>query len=350
MLMSSGLSGNLRQKRGISLSYRVKFAGLNALDEGEYFELIKEAESSPLFCELKKAGIIRYRPFPGAGKFSVLPLEKDIPSAEQVEVEEFLEGRDKAVSLIRRIGSGKFKKYFLSGNCFTTGEMCRECGLSVPESEELLGFVDDFSVRDRFSGRSSSLNSPGLRVAYHKVGRIVEEDGRYSVEFYNLNDWRGRYSIDYEKLGRFREKRRIESEKADLCRLVSSLEMVNRRKKLLYQIVQSIIRLQRGYLDSGIYYRLRPLTLRKLAARLDACPSSVCRIIRNKTLELPRGGEKEIKFFFPNRKEVVSEYIRSRDGAAVSARILKEDIEKDLGLDIPARTVSYYREAANAVC
>ncbi len=118
MLMSSGLSGNLKQKKGFSLSYRVRFAGLNAMDEGEYSKLIKEAESSPLFFELKKAGIIRYRPFPGAGKFSAFPLEKDIPSNGQIDIEGFLEGREKAVALIRRIGSGNFGKYFLSGKIF----------------------------------------------------------------------------------------------------------------------------------------------------------------------------------------------------------------------------------------
>ena len=345
MLIRAGTSGNLRQRNAPGLSYRVRFAQLSALGGENYPELLRETESSHLFLELRNARIIRYESYRGFEKcFRYRPLERDIPSRYQADVEGFLEGREDIIRLIKKMGQGRFKDYFLSGNYFGEEELCAGCGLSPGEARAVIEFVDKLFVQNRFACPPSGLNANELKAEYYRVGRISGERGKYVFEFYSLDDWRRRYRIDYENLNKFKGGLETESGKRELDELVSTLEMINKRKRLLHNIISYIMTFQSGYLETGLYYRLKPLTIRKLAARLNVCPSNVCRIIRGKTVDLPRGEEKEMKFFFPNRKKVVTEYMRSIDNAGVPARKLKEAVKNDLGLDIPPRTVNYYRE------
>ena len=139
-------------------------------------------------------------------------------------------------------------------------------------------------------------------------------------------------------------------------RLIKSLE---ERQRTIYKVAQSIVKFQRGFLDSGIE-KLRPLVLKDVAEDIGMHESTVSRVVNHKYMHTHRGLF-EMRFFFHSG-------IASRGGTEVSSLTVKEKIKKlikdedpkkplsdsaiekelkALGLKIARRTVAKYREELN---
>jgi RNA polymerase sigma-54 factor len=134
------------------------------------------------------------------------------------------------------------------------------------------------------------------------------------------------------------------------------LKSVDQRQRTIYKVAESIIRHQRGFLDSGIAH-LRPLVLRDVATDIGMHESTVSRVVANKYMHTPRGVY-ELRFFFHSG-------ITSNMGEAISSVTIKDKIRKMIeaedasrplsdsriaellgsdGLPLARRTVAKYRE------
>lgn len=134
------------------------------------------------------------------------------------------------------------------------------------------------------------------------------------------------------------------------------LKSIEQRRRTLYNVVSTIIELQRDFFDYGPK-SLRPLTMKKVADQLDIHESTVSRAIANKYAETPHGLFSLRAFF--------SAGLQSLDGASLSAstvkRLIKEMTEQEdatrplsdqtiaetlvaRGITVSRRTVAKYRE------
>ncbi|MFZ7101301.1 MAG: RNA polymerase factor sigma-54 [Peptococcaceae bacterium] len=134
------------------------------------------------------------------------------------------------------------------------------------------------------------------------------------------------------------------------------IKSIEQRRITLYRIANTLVDLQREFLDKGTNY-LAPLTLRDVAEKLEVHESTVSRAIANKYVQTPRGMY-PLKYFF-------SSGVNNKSGKKVSSQVIKGVIEEIIaqenskeplsdqmlcnilqqkGLKIARRTVSKYRE------
>lgn len=134
------------------------------------------------------------------------------------------------------------------------------------------------------------------------------------------------------------------------------LKSIEQRRRTLYNVVSTIIELQRDFFDHGPKH-LRPLTMKRVADQLGIHESTVSRAIANKYAETPHGLFSLRAFF--------SAGLQSMDGVGLSAatvkRLIKEmTIQEDpahplsdqtiaealagRGITVSRRTVAKYRE------
>lgn len=135
------------------------------------------------------------------------------------------------------------------------------------------------------------------------------------------------------------------------------IKSIEQRKKTIYRIAETLIEYQKDFLDKGILC-IKPLTLRKLADKLEIHESTVSRAIHNKIVQTPRGLLK-MKFFFSKGvdkknggavstdkiKKLIKEYINNENCLKPwSDQNLADLLSKKGGVNISRRTVAKYRE------
>jgi RNA polymerase sigma-54 factor len=138
--------------------------------------------------------------------------------------------------------------------------------------------------------------------------------------------------------------------------LIKSLEL---RQQTLYRVAKAIVEFQRDFLDYGPS-RIKPLTLKDIAAKIQMHESTISRAVTNKYMMTPQGLF-EMKYFFHSGIE--SEYGEDISSLVVKDKI-KEVIEqepsskpysdskiaqllKKQGIKISRRTIAKYREELN---
>lgn len=136
------------------------------------------------------------------------------------------------------------------------------------------------------------------------------------------------------------------------------IKSIEQRKRTIYKVVESIVKLQRDFLESGPGH-LRPLTLRDVAEDIEMHESTVSRVTSGKYVSTPHGIF-ELKYFFNSGlsreggeediasksvKEKIREIIRAEgDGKPLSDQELMR-LLRDQGIRIARRTVTKYRAA-----
>jgi RNA polymerase sigma-54 factor len=141
-------------------------------------------------------------------------------------------------------------------------------------------------------------------------------------------------------------------------RLGKEIKSIQQRQRTIYKVVESIIKLQRDFLEFGPK-SLKPLTLRDVAEDISMHESTVSRVTSSKYVYTPHGIF-ELKFFFNsglNRdggeeniasksvKEKIREIIRSE---GEENPLSDQDLVRTLrnqGIRIARRTVTKYRQA-----
>ncbi len=135
------------------------------------------------------------------------------------------------------------------------------------------------------------------------------------------------------------------------------IKSIDQRQRTIYKVVESIMKLQRDFLDRGAKF-LKPLTLRDVAEEIEMHESTVSRVTSGKYVYTPHGIF-ELKYFFNsglNRdggeeniasksvKEKIREIIIAESGSG--KRLSDQDLMRLLrnqGIRIARRTVTKYR-------
>ncbi len=325
------------------LTYHIESALFMELNEEDFKKIVYQLEHSELFERLKKYKVIKLKNFPKIRFYSSYYdlKEEKIGLKESFNIDLFLEGRERIIYLAKKFGKEKFKKYFLEGDFSDIDKIAKDVGLSVDEIKQLCEFMDDFFLHRE---NSKSLPEIASKHKFTKVAEIIKDGKKYEVKFSCPDFFKERYLINYSKLEEFK-KQIPNTEKKQLNQFIKRLKLINMRKNLLYQVLKTIVVEQNKYFETMRVYDLKPLTIRELSRKLNVNPSSLSRLIKYKTVLLPSGQEKELKFFLPNRKKILKEYIKDIfriKGDKFSSQDLKNEIKKKFNFEIPLRTVSYY--------
>jgi len=168
------------------------------------------------------------------------------------------------------------------------------------------------------------------------------------------------------RISRYYQKVMASASKADKEYLLDKLrgaefliKSINKRRKTIRKVMESIIRFQRDFFDHGVE-RLRPLVLQDVADDPDVSVhmSTVSRVTTNKYVHTPHGTF-ELKYFFSagvrqtSGADMAAEAIKSRIRNLVSSEDGKKPLSdqalanalKGEGIRIARRTVAKYREA-----
>lgn len=109
------------------------------------------------------------------------------------------------------------------------------------------------------------------------------------------------------------------------------IRSIEQRRRTLYNVVETIIELQRDFFDHGPKY-LRPLTMKKVADKVGIHESTVSRAIANKYADTPHGLFSLRAFF--------SAGLQGTDGEALSAATVKRQIKELVAAEDPAQPLS----------
>ncbi len=109
------------------------------------------------------------------------------------------------------------------------------------------------------------------------------------------------------------------------------IRSIEQRRRTLYNVVETIIELQRDFFDHGPKY-LRPLTMKKVADKVGIHESTVSRAIANKYADTPHGLFSLRAFF--------SAGLQGADGETLSAATVKRQIKELVAAEDPAQPLS----------
>ncbi|TFG59200.1 MAG: RNA polymerase factor sigma-54, partial [Deltaproteobacteria bacterium] len=136
------------------------------------------------------------------------------------------------------------------------------------------------------------------------------------------------------------------------------IKSIQQRQRTIYKVVESIIKLQRDFLESGPK-SLRPLTLRDVAEDISMHESTVSRVTSSKYVYTPHGIF-ELKFFFNSglhrdggEENIASKSVKEKIREIIKAEgeenpLSDQDLVRTLrnqGIRIARRTVTKYRQA-----
>jgi len=281
-----------KEKQIATLKGRMKLAEFMSQPEDEFQKFIQDVENDPLFRKLmlSEIGIIRYKkpPWTRITQAKMLPLDPAItPSKDTLEIESFLAKDKELVSTIKSLGVDRFRKYFLDGvSGMTSREIAEECDLPIVTVKKINDFVDKFYLKSTLTEPIESNRT--ARIYYSTIASIEKNNGQLAIGYFSSEMAKGRYLIDFdrveklEKLGVFakNEIRKVGS-------LLNKLRLVNSRKTTIYQLIQSLIEVQRRFFFSGSFKDLRPFTQVSLSRKIGVNPSLISRAISRKAIRNP---------------------------------------------------------------
>ena len=339
---------SLQTRQEFKLFLQLEQANLLEMPEEEFQRFIAEIEKNPLFKKLYQEKVIRYQRFPRTDiSPSFYPLKEEVIADKgSFDVESLLLGREDIVKKIKKLGRENFKRYFLyPEHEMTAEEIAEECDLDIQEVEELNSFIDEFSIQSEFY-HPSTLSPRGSRH-YFKIASIERGVEGFIIGYFSPSNARGKYSINYEEFEGLEPKGFLgKSEVKGARELLRKLELINRRKDTIYQVLLNIVEKQSLYLESADSKALLPFSQKELAKRLGLAPSSVSRAIRDKSIDTPLGEEKPLKDFFPRprrfKKELIRKILEAED-APPSDEAIRHKLEEEFGVSISRRSVASLR-------
>lgn len=345
---------------------RIKLGQLFSLPEPEFRKLIKELENDSLFRELvRKWKVVSYRKFSGIRAPLTVELKDGlILSSDTFDLQGLLYQNPQIVPLLQKIGQligeDRFNKLLHGG--ISVRQIERECRLTPKQTVIFKDFLNGFELEKLTSGGSVSSPTesiPSRSARTFKIASIEREGDELVIYPYLKEDYlvKGKYSINYERYEKLYQKRNLAPERLNrISKIFKMLDLVNRRTTTIYQIIYYIKETQSDYLYSGDPGRLRPLTRRELARRIGVHPSSITRVMADKSISTPQRKELPLKFFFPSQKEITKNYLQDlmeeekvllqdhRLPRPYSDEVIKARLYRDYRVAISRRAVAKYRK------
>lgn len=323
-----------------SVGGAIKLARLLEMSEREFEARITQLEANPLFSRLVTEGAIRVQPY-AARLASRKPDGRQL-SMSSDGLSALLDGRSNQVELIQRMGQELFEENFLGDSALSDERRAAACGISAQEAQALREFVDRAYIQ-------AELQLPATASApeqvYSVVGGIEIDKGGPVLAFFNREIWKGRYRLDGGRLAALRQSLSFAAARR-LDKLVSQVELLDRRKTTLYRVLEALLDQQARFLISRDPSALRALTQTAVAKHLDISPSVLNRLISNKSIRLPWGLETPLSALMPSSKRLlldrVDELVSSHPGH--SDQQLREELARRFGAQLSRRSISQYRK------
>ncbi len=226
-------------------------------------------------------------------------------------------------------------------------------GVSFTQVQEAVTLIASLEPRPATSlgGEEPRYISPDVHV--HKIdGRFVVTLNEDGLPRLRINSYYRRILSKREAFPR-EARDYVEEKMRSALWFIRSIEQ---RKRTLVKVAESIVKVQRAFLDHGIS-NLRPLTLREVADDISMHESTVSRVTTNKYVQTPQGLF-ELKYFFhrgvPSTggdsvsslrvKDLVRRYLTAEDSQKpLSDQKIVEILAKVHGVEIARRTVAKYR-------
>ena len=345
----------IKQVRQIpGLVNKIELVKLLQLSEKEFAELIKDIEDNPLFKKLAYYGdsnwnVINRKKFPKTDVSEKFYELKEEISGEKssFNIESLLEKRKECISIIKKLDESKFREYFLYNEPIRPlEEIAGRCLLTVEEVKKVFDLIDEVSIYSDLYNPSAL--DPGLRIHYNKVASIEKDDsGNFTINFFSPYFVRGKYKIDYDKLAELKNKKAFSPEELkQLNKLLHKLKLINDRKSTIYQIIQEMIEVQNRYFLSEEENDLISFRQKDLAKKIDADSGLICRVIAGRSIVMPWGEEKPIKYFFSTRKKILKNLIKNvilDEENNLNDENIKAKIQNKYGIEISRRSIAEYR-------
>ncbi len=342
-----------------TLLARLQTVQLLQMSEREVAELIREAETDPVFEKLlypKEAQwkVIRFQPNPRtklSSSFYELNEETLSEGARPEAAQVISEGKE-ALGVIQRMGQENFETHFLRADKeMDRAAMANALGLNEADVQKVRDFLLTYSIHSEFFDPSAK----GLGAHGKHVVRLthlsLDAAGEPVFEFGSPILARGRYAIQYDRLhGLLQGSQLSPQDCRHIKALVRRLEFINWRQNTLYRILDFTCHAQRLYLATQDVSKKVPLTQRQLAKRLAVAPSTVNRAIQGRSLVLPWGEEMLLADMFCSRKHLCQGVLEAFKGEDPKFKKrtdteLQEALQRRLGFPVPRRTVNSYRRS-----
>lgn len=323
-----------------SVGGAIKLARLLEMSEREFEARITQLEANPLFSRLVAEGAIKVQPY--AARLAPRKPDGRQLSMSSEGLSSLLDGRSSQVELIQRMGQELFEENFLGDSALSDERRAVACGISIQEARELRDFVDRAYIH-------AELQLPEAASAPEQVYSVVAgmeiDDGRPVIAFFNRSIWKGRYRLDGGRLAALRQSLSLAAARR-LDRLVSQVELMDRRKTTLYRVLEALLDHQARFLISRDPTERQALTQTAVARRLDISPSVLNRLVSNKSIRLPWGLETPLATLMPSSKRLlldrVDELVASHP--AYSDQRLREELSRRFGARLSRRSIAQYRK------
>ncbi|MBI4376867.1 MAG: hypothetical protein HY549_10515 [Elusimicrobia bacterium] len=343
------LKTTLRLDQRMALLGRLRMAEWIEMPEQKFAQEIEKIEKDPLFQKLfygKEGSAIRRQKW-AAGRFSgsFYEVNEQVAAGSQrVRVEEKLDEKQRLLPKIRKIGQEAFERYFLyAEEPLPLEEIARRTGLPLEDIQAINQLLLEIGSEAEFAGPP-----PGTATAsFSCLARLSIEAEEPIFEFFSPHWARGLYNIRYEKLEQWKRDGMFQpAEMRRLPHLLKRMETVNLRQNTLYRVMETVTKLQAEFLKTRRKDLLRPISLRKLAWRLDLAPSTVSRALSGRGVKLPWGQEVPLIKFLPGRRRVLRDVLSQwleKDGRAATDSFLAQRLREEYGIKVSRRTVNAVR-------
>ncbi|MBI3549043.1 MAG: hypothetical protein HY078_08395 [Elusimicrobia bacterium] len=348
-----GLKISLRNDQRLALLGRLRMADWIEMPEKEFARELESIEKDALFKTLYfggegRRGAISRQRWPGGrmnGSFYEINEQIVAGKGERVKVEEALGEKVGLVEKIQKMGRAAFEKYFLYGEeSHSLPEIAKETSLSEEDVQAIHEFLLEIGAQAEFY---LPTREPDMVRSYSCLARLsISEDGEPRFEFFSPHWARGYYQIRYDSIEEWKRSGQLTADqRRRLPHFLKRLETINLRQNTIYRILESATKLQAEYLKSKNLELMLPISLRKLAQRLDLAPSTVSRALAGRSIRLPWGKEAPLITLVPGRRKVVREIVGDwlDAGAQGTDAVFAERLKSEFGIRVSRRTVNAVR-------
>jgi RNA polymerase sigma-54 factor len=340
---------SVQMQQGLKQIVRMQQASLLQMPEDKFHQLIIEIEQSPFFLRLcRKEKLIQHQRFPRTNIYSSFYQFKEelVADTGSLNIESLLLNKEHIMRQIQKLGLERFNRYFLfPESLMTLEEVARECDLDVSEVQEINSLIDEFSIMSEFYHPSSFTSDV---IHYSKIASVDRGEDGFVISYFSPSFARGRYSINYERFEELNKSGAFsKAEAREAKQLFKKLELINSCKDTINRILQSIIKKQALYLETGNSKSLLPFSQKELAKKIGLAPSSVSRAIRGKSIDTPWDEEIPLGHFFPRprqfRKRLLKQLMETDSGLS-SDEVIRAKLWEKFGVAISRRSVANLRK------
>lgn len=338
---------------------RVKMAQAIKMPESEWAKLLSEVEHDPLFHELIDARaegkrIIKFKRFARTGLAGQFydSQDADVAGGTGDLPETLLDQKKHLLKLIEKIGQENFEKYFLyREESDTSDHIAKICNVTLEEARQVQDFVVDMAVQAEFYHPSKLQASDKVKPTV--VGRIVRNaDNTFTIAYFSPHLARGLYDIDRNALRRWQKNKKLDRDSAArLRKYVGLLELSNLKQGAFWRVIDHLLKAQITYFETQDMAKMAPVSLRKVAAKLEFAPSTLSRVLSNKSVLLPWDREILLLDLMPGQRRIVLEILdklRNEGARQMTDMALSKLIEEKFQVKISRRTVTACRHVLDA--